>query len=124
MSTGAGTTPSLTDVLLARIAEDEAQVEKHLASWGHSPNIGSPGPCMNSEYLDMTIGPYRVLAECAAKRRIVEEYAARDTDVPLMLGEPGTDPRRQREWSGLRFAVSLLAAIYADHPDFDPAWRI
>jgi len=57
--------------------------------------------------------PARVLAECAAKRRIVEECApnvAKDWPFPdgLNLSE---------------FVVAEFAQPYADHPDFDPAWR-
>jgi len=49
--------------------------------------------------------PARVLAECEAKRRIVE-YCSYE------LGD---------EYE--RFPVlDLLAQPYADHPDFDPAW--
>lgn len=55
----------------------------------------------------------RILAECAAKRRIVEECApnvAKDWPFPdgLNLSE---------------FVVAELVQPYADHPDFDPAWR-
>lgn len=64
--------------------------------------------------------PARVLAECEAKRRIVEEYAERDADVDLMLGP---DVTRQRQWSGLHMAVNLLAAVYADHPDYRDEWK-
>lgn len=64
--------------------------------------------------------PARVLAEVAAKRAIVAEYEARDKDADLMLGP---DVLRQREWSGLRLAVHLLATAYASHPDYDQSWR-
>lgn len=52
--------------------------------------------------------PDRVLAECEAKRRIVAECAASLADD---IG-PG------------EFVLLELATIYADHHDFDPAWRL
>lgn len=55
--------------------------------------------------------PARALAECAARRRIVSRtggWADADEDV-------------QRAMHHIRLA---LAQPYADHPDFDPAWRL
>lgn len=64
--------------------------------------------------------PARVLADVAAKRRILAEYKARDGDADLMLGP---NILRQREWSGLRLAVHLLALPFAEHPDYNESWR-
>lgn len=54
--------------------------------------------------------PVRVLAESAAKRRIVkrvvEEWADFAPPMSLILGDD---------------ILQLLAMAYADHPDFDPA---
>lgn len=62
--------------------------------------------------------PARVLAEVAAKRAIVREYVeARDYDH-------GGEMRCFGHEEGLEEAVTLLAQPYADHPDFDPAWRV
>jgi hypothetical protein len=47
--------------------------------------------------------PARVLAECEAKRRIVEWY--------------GEEPGRVGP------ALGMLAAVYADHPEFREEWR-
>jgi|SRR5690625_901127 len=52
--------------------------------------------------------PARVLAECQAKRAIIEQVS----DI---------------EWTG-SYAVrdvvlGHLAAVYADHPDYQPEWR-
>lgn len=53
--------------------------------------------------------PARVLAECEAKRRIIEQV-------------------RDVEWTSSYavrdFVLEHLALPYADHPDFDPAWRL
>jgi hypothetical protein len=50
-----------------------------------------------------------VLAECEAKRRIVEEYR-RDVS-----GTPSVD--------AYRHAMVIVAAPYADHPDYREEWR-
>ncbi len=112
---------TLSDFLLQRIAEDEA------AAHTESARIDARYASVRGASLaftDWDLGPgnpARVLAECKAKRQIVEEYAARNDDVDLMMGP---DSLRQREWSGLRLAVRTLAAIHADHPEFEEAWRV
>lgn len=68
--------------------------------------------------------PARVLAEVDAKRRILTEF----TQAGSM---PDTPERRARShWAGdfgylqgLARAVHLLALPYANHPDYDEAWR-
>lgn len=93
-------TMTLADFLLARIAEDEAWARESLP----------PGA------VDYDVpGRYeRVLAECDAKRRIVEHEA------------PG--PRNQQhgaiKWEFVPPVLRILALPYADHPDFDPAWKV
>ena len=60
--------------------------------------------------------PARVLAECAAKRRIIEECEVFYEDG-LADGKPVT--------SGATLALNVLSALaeaYAHHPDFDHAW--
>ena len=52
--------------------------------------------------------PARVLAECEAKRRIVERYG--------YLYEHGDS-------GDMRWVLPLLALPYASHPDYDPVWR-
>lgn len=129
---------TLEEFLLARIAEDEAAAQADDVDWDeddfeaqyalhgaqpHTLNCGwRLGESLSQE---CSCGiPARVLAECDARRRIVEEFTARDGDVELMLGNRGpTFDRRQREWSGLRLALRILAAMYADHPDYDEGWR-
>lgn len=62
--------------------------------------------------------PSRVLAECEAKRRIVDyrEQEARDTSMPPML--------REARLSAFDATLRALALPYADHPDYDEAWRV
>jgi hypothetical protein len=54
--------------------------------------------------------PARVLAEVAAKRRI--------------LGMVERTHRESDDYPGWEGAALHLALPYADHPDFDPAWRL
>lgn len=90
----------LAEFVLARIAEDE-----HEARW--------LGPCDCAlEGFPLQHGlrcPERVLAECDAKRRIVARKP------PLRAPDDVRDV-----WWDL---VALLALPYADHPDYDEAWR-
>jgi hypothetical protein len=105
----------LTAFLLARISEDEAKAREaiemrmavkyvdpsdatrpdfELVAW---PDLGVPS---------MLIGPERVLAECEAKRRIVELHGPH--------GQSDELPCRE---------LAVVAAVYSDHPDYDEAWR-
>lgn len=62
----------------------------------------------------------RVLAECEAKRRIVDEYVwdgGPSASTTMTAGE-----RRHRR-RGLKIALRYLASVYADHPDFREEWR-
>lgn len=54
--------------------------------------------------------PQRVLADCAAKRRIVEQYA------PALDGDPNSVPL-------LTWILKLLALPYADRPGYLEEWR-
>jgi hypothetical protein len=63
--------------------------------------------------------PAHVLREVAAKRAIIAEYEAsaefmnRPENRHIPAGEP----------HGLYTALKILAAVYSDHPDYDPAWK-
>jgi len=117
----------LADFLLARIAEDERAAADEAVARAHSGTVVL-GPAYDDhpareairEQLQESVtalqrvrpwtaiyDPARVLAECEAKRKIVEQvrdpawssYAVRD----LVLGN--------------------LALPYADHPDYREEWR-
>lgn len=64
--------------------------------------------------------PVQWLADIAAKRAIIAEYVARDNDADLMLGP---DSPRQREWSGLRLAVQIMATAYAERSGYRDEWK-
>lgn len=115
---------TLTEFLLARIADDEAvarAAEAHYDAadwsvsgpedwpvlWGYLPVRSSVDPGTIEPKVAAHVvrqGPARVLAECAAKRTLVAAY----DDQP----EDGTIA-----------AVLALAAVWSDHPDYDEAWR-
>jgi hypothetical protein len=94
---------TLTEFLLARIAEDEivAKMRQERASrfptrptpmeesYGHSHFVADPSSAS------------RILAECTAKRHIVERAVAESDEWPLVV----------------------LATLYADHPDYLDEWR-
>lgn len=91
-------TMTLTEFVLARVAEDEAAIRADL--------VGRDFP-----------DPARVLAECDAMRRIVgyrEQYDHPQTLTDLMMYPALTVP--------LDRVLRILAAIWSDHPDFDEAW--
>lgn len=144
---------TLTEFLLARIAEDEAAAQqagsdtamrwKRSVDWmGDDSNGVEADGEQADEYDDGVIvydegrptkaeaehiarhDPARVLAECEAKRRIVQSRPL--IGLPDLPGgaAPGTldalhdEVERQRE-----FVFRLLALPYAGHPDYDETWR-
>lgn len=95
----------LIDFLKARIDEDEAVARASLDSIG-GDHHGME--CVVSEegmaHL-MRHDPARVLADVAAKRAIVDDYAE----------VPSTARLRPLRW---------LAEVWRDHPDYDAEWDI
>ncbi|MUL41676.1 hypothetical protein FZ103_10910 [Streptomonospora sp. PA3] len=97
---------TIVEFLNARLAEDE-----------NAAHAASPG----------TGGPERARADVSAKRGIVEEYTAtyRECMDTLNNGDR-TAADEDGAWSALhawRRALEHLAAVYAAHPDYDPAWK-
>jgi hypothetical protein len=139
--------PLMTDLaefLLARIAEDEAAARA--ATKGEWTAVGTQFPDEESDAAEMIRGyvdvfpdgpgitgeemagpdawhvarwdPARVLAECDAKRRIVEFWSqafSKPTDFP------GIQFDRVR--SAAQWTLQVLALPYADHPGFREEWR-
>jgi len=85
---------SLPEFLLARIAEDE-----RIARIVQRSSLGADGPL-------------RGLLGCEAKRRIVERFAWTD-DLTYLDAD---------SFNGYA-TLCDLAAMYADHPDYDEFWR-
>jgi len=129
-------TSSLTDFLLARIAEDEAaataiydhdrwiveeddngdewvtEVDRADQHW-RVAMLRRTGVADHIARHD----PARVLAECEARRRIVEYAHSVQGGLERMA------PMSQGEWVIERHILGLLALPYADHPDYREEWN-
>ena len=104
---------TLTEFLLARIAEDEAVARKAMRFYQHV--LGIPHyfmPPNGKEFPDPRISmtPVAALAECASKRAIVGIAKSSES------GDCGW-------YLTFNLALKALALPYADHPDFDESWR-
>jgi hypothetical protein len=136
-------TQTLVDFLLARIAEDEAIAQAALRprysesdepQWSYD---GNPSGAVTAgryviaqastwEQHDPDGGrlarhiarwdPARVLAECAAKRAIIERL------TPDPTGTRDSAPAFQEQLNG-EPTLKLLAAVYSNHPDYQQTWR-
>lgn len=115
----------LTEFLAARIAEDEAVARDAEGLWADQYG---PHPLPSEHWADRLVAtdvysevdacvaasPARVLAECEAKRRIVEMRTGA-YDVWTSAEVHAIDQH-------LAIVLRALALPYRDHPDFDPAW--
>lgn len=145
---------TITDFLLARIAEDEhcAQMVAYMHdldgdSWERSGWTHTLGEVDRTRWENVSVGdrviaftwarcttrlqswvathiarhdPARVLAECEAKRRIVEEHRLDQYGDRIACSPCGFWPSADGGCPTLR----LLALPYASHPDYDEAWRL
>lgn len=117
---------TLTDFLLARIAEDEAAFEIAVATEVASARRDGIPDMTAQEVRDYWLRPAgdtgdrvadsrtewpRLLAECEAKRRIIG-LKAQPSDI-YTAGGFTTDE-----------ILRALAAVYADHPDYQAEWAI
>jgi hypothetical protein len=98
-------TLTLTAFLLARIAEDEERAQFVARQIGAQKPFEPWLLSWHDEYDLLCIEPSRALAECEAKRKIVE-WAETSSG----------------EWYW-ESVLNPLAAVYADHPDYDENWR-
>jgi len=90
---------TLAAFLLDRIAEDEASIPSNRA------RVTTP----EGVVLYADLAAQRVLAECEAKRRIVELGDSEDADSPPY-------------WSAIEDVLRALASVHADHPEFREEW--
>lgn len=101
--------------LLDRIGEDEAAAE-YAASRAGGPDWS--GWWLGDFNHYQRHNPDLVLAECQAKRTVVSIHRTDDPESPsesicvTCLCAPDCETLR------------ALASAYADHPDYDPAWRL
>jgi hypothetical protein len=132
----------LTDFLLARIDEDErwardatrgvwsiAGEDDHrsVIAAGGSPVLNAGGEFCGDLWLDaadldlahiVRWDPARVLAECEAKRRIVDKCVPR-----VEITDMGSADRQFIPGPPDMALLRLLALPYADHPDYRDEWR-
>jgi hypothetical protein len=105
----------LAEFLLTRIAEDGAVADR----W---PEEVEPGTWVDDRGHPIWAPRSRVLAECEAKRRIVERYR-HEADVTARTPASGLKTPQEARSGALGEACLLLALPYADHPDYRPEWR-
>jgi hypothetical protein len=119
--------PDLDGFLLARIAEDQRLAAGAAAATGRGEWDGEVPADLPADVAAHVThhDPARVLADCAARRRLV--LACRDArpDLHLLGTRPrGLDfpvePTDRHELAALTLA--LLALPYAAHPDYRAAW--
>lgn len=112
---------ALTDFLLARIAEDEALAHGVVLDTGDGLLLVDEPVTIGGHQIVASAS--RVLAECEAKRRIVDLHQAADVDYGL---ESCFSCGARDGWHDLPFpcpTLKALAAVYADHPDYRDEWR-
>ncbi len=95
---------TLTEFLLARIAEDEAQAKRSVAQNATNPNLRIPASWIEGVAT-------RVLAECEAKRMIVSPHKSGGGEYGKGYADAVVD------------TLCCLASVYADHPDYREEWR-
>lgn len=128
---------TLTEFLLARIAEDESVATKAAGDgpptpMGYRPD--KPGStwvempyhqtrevesCCFGDMGTVEAHPVRVLAECSARRRIMEEHRLDQYGDRIACSPCGFWPSADGGCPTLR----LLALPYAGHADYDEDWR-
>jgi hypothetical protein len=108
---------TLTEFLLARIAEDEAAArEANKVGDRRGVEVGGEVWACQSQGWHVGVSPARVLAECEAKRLIfgatwnLESFDFTTDAYRHIVG-------KQRE------IMHALALPYADHPDYRDEWR-
>lgn len=142
----------LTDFLLARIAEDEAVARAMVEDndgddtglEGMFDDLTTPGTvpwlrgALSDEFAAMMaryVAPARVLRECQAKRTIIERHPlVPAVDVGIInTGGLGCQechvlskakPDAIVEALGPCDTLTALAAVYDNHPDYDPSWVV
>jgi hypothetical protein len=102
-----GRVVTLTEFLLARIAEDEARASEKGIDDPPGGHLDLVTDCdCDEDHLPnyfLAVKPARVLAECQAKRQLVTRVAGNEDMLGAFL--------RDLSWP------------YANHPDYDQSWR-
>lgn len=107
--------------LLAQIATDEAaarEADAHPPQLAHEVEFGSPGWYATDTSIGdevVALSRERALAECGAKRAIIE--SGRELDSCEAAANEG------QLCSVWETTLRALAAVYADRPGYESAWR-
>jgi hypothetical protein len=111
----------VTEFLLARSAERESRAKQ--ADWAMQGKWFVEADDKVDEYVQ-ALDPRRVLRECAAIRRLVEEWDACANELDER-GRPAHlfDAQKSMLLKSHAGWLRILAAVYDDHPDYDREWR-
>lgn len=112
---------TLTEFLLDRIEEDEAVAKRALdrvaRSWGGWEEFADFGVSAESSAHVLRHPPERIVAECEAKRGIVEAH------VWVDYGD-GTTTDCEDCWQRPPCnTLRLLSLPYGGHPEYQEAWK-
>lgn len=105
-----------------KYADNGATVEYRWARFTSYPNGGG-----GSAFELGCPSPARVLAECEAKRRVIEQAGEATSDRYSVIGEFCVGREETQEAMDTDpgdLILRALAAVYRDHPDYNPAWAI
>jgi len=112
-------TLTITEFLEARIAEDEGLAKASIANYTpdewDNPSRWANHYAADVEFWD-THTPYRVLAECAAKRAVISNvgpYSCSQAHPQFDVYHPD---------GHLSPVIRAIAAVYASHPDYREEW--
>lgn len=112
---------TLTEFLEARIAEDEAVADR-MHRWDCGIIVVHEDLEL-SDALGCDCGlPARVLRECEAKRKLIDEIVEYEANQDFEHGD-GYSSASEILARAVQFdAIRVLASIYSDHPDYNPEW--
>lgn len=116
---------SIVEFLEARITEDELDAQVDAAEMGRS-SVSIQFDCATQARFT----PTRVLAECKAKRAVIERQFIDLSDEDAEYGcghEPeeiraGMCPKMDLTKPYTGPIIAVLAAVYSDHPDYRQEW--
>jgi hypothetical protein len=104
---------NITEFLEARIAEDEREAGSGWSTLGD-------GRWERDNYGRNMLTPSAVLAECAAKREIIQQHPG---DSEGYCYDPVMH-QRGCQWTWPCPTLTALAAVYKDHPDYRQEWAV
>ena len=117
----------LAAFLAARLDEEDANARDAQPQWLSTHFTIDPGSLVLVKF-HRDHDPVRVLREVEAGRAILADYeeaAQHPYDLPEGVREGRDDDERERDAyliNVLEDVLRHLAAVYRDHPDYDPAW--